>query len=261
MNYLFPILLAAMGIYVLYGAITAKGRLFAMDNIKEESVDQVKKIMRGLYFAIAALMILMAITNFGQSVLYAQEDRIYEVTEAYSTDFADIIQDGKVTYQENETAETEVYPIAGQHTVEEMNALLKAANKAHPENFTSDTAASMFSCAGTSAAQTKIAQYYKESVVTDANGNPVYISTIGSVRSDANDGSFISKLYGILSPTLLRVLSYVFMGLTIVLIALLFVVIRKFTDKEKEAKARTYASGNAMPSSAFHFDEDEKNDK
>ena len=118
----------------------------------------------------------------------------------------------------------------------------------------------MFSCTG-SGAQNKILQYYKESSVTDADGNPVYISTIGNVRSDANDGSFISKLYGTLSPTLLRVLSYVLMGLTIVLIALLFVVIHKFTDKEKAAKARTYASGNVMPKGAFNFDDDEKSDK
>lgn len=254
MTYLFPILLLAMAVYVFYGAITAKGRLFAMENIKEDCVDQAKKYMRIMYFAIAALMFLMAITNFGQTVLYSQDERYYETTEAYATDFADIISDGKVTY-DNKT-----YTVEGHHSTEEMNALLMAANAKHPEMFQSDTPASMFSCTG-SGAQNKILQYYKESSVTDADGNPVYISTIGNVRSDANDGSFISKLYGTLSPTLLRVLSYVLMGLTIVLIALLFVVIHKFTDKEKAAKARTYASGNVMPKGAFNFDDDEKSDK
>ena len=252
MTYLFPILLLAMGVYVLYGAITAKGRLFAMENIKEDCVDQAKKIMRILYFAIAALMILMAITNFGQTVLYSQDERYYELTEAYTTDFADIIEDGKVTY------DNKSYTVEGHHTTDEMNAFLMAANAKHPEKFqTQSSSASLFSCSP-SAAQTAIAQYYKESASTDAEGNPIYISTIGNIRSDANDGSFISKLYNTLSTTLLRVLSYVFMGLTIVLIVVLFIVIRKFTDKEKAEKARTYASGNAMPSGAFNFDEDKK---
>lgn len=255
MTYLFPILLFAMGVYVLYGAITAKGRLFAMENIKEDCVDQAKKLMRTLYFCIAALMLLMALTNFGQTVLYSRSESYYELTEVYTTDFADIIQDGKVTY------DNKSYTVEGQHNADEMNAFLMAANAKHPEKFQSDSSsASMFSCVG-SGAQSKITQYYKESAVTDADGNPVYTSTIGSIRSDANDGSFISKLYKAVSSTLLRVLSYVFMGLTIVLIVLLFVVIRKFTDKEKEAKARTYTAGNAMPSSAFHFDEDEKTEK
>lgn len=254
MTYLFPILLLAMAVYVLYGAITAKGRLFAMENIKEDCVDQAKKYMRILYFAIAALMLLMAVTNFGQSVLYSQDERYYELTEAYSTDFSDVIEDGKVTY------DNKSYTVEGHHSAEEMNAFLTAANAKHPEKFQSSTPASMFSCGG-SGAQALIAKYYKESVVTDADGNPVYISTIGNIHSDANDGSFISKLYGALSPTLLRVLSYVFMGLTIVLIALLFVVIHKFTDKEKAAKARSYASGSAMPKGAFNFDDDEKSDK
>ena len=48
---------------------------------------------------------------------------------------------------------------------------------------------------------------------------------------------------------------------TLFLSVLLFVVIHKFTDKEKAAKARTYASGNVMPKGAFNFDDDEKSDK
>ena len=251
MTYLFPILLAVMGIYVLYGAIVGKGRLFAMDNIKEEAKEKVHKTLRLLYFALAAVMLLMALSNFGQTVLYSQQVTYYEVTPAYSADFADIITDGTVEYEGTK------YTVDGQHDVSEINAILMAANAAHPDKFTDESSYSMLSCMG-SGSSSKVANYYNMIEVTDANGNKIYESTIGSVRSDANDGSFISKLYGAISPTLLRVLSYVFMGLAIVGVVSLFVIIRKNTDKEKEAKNRAQSSGQAMPSSAFNFDDEEK---
>ena len=254
MTYLFPILLVAMGAYVLYGAITGKGRLFSLDNIKDEEKDRVKKLLRILYVALAVIMFLTAVVSFGQTVLYSTPLSHYEATEQYSTDFADIIKDGVVTYEGKD------YEVAGEHDVSEMNALLMAANAAHPDAFTSESSsASMFSCLGTSGSQNKVAQYYKEVKVLDANGEQVYSSTFGGARSDVSDGSFLSKLYGAFSNTLLRVLSYVFMGLAVVGVVSLFLIIRKFTDKEKEAKARTYSSGQpSMPSSAFNFDEDEK---
>ena len=255
MTYLFPLLLLAMGIYVLYGAITGKGRLFSLENVKDEEKDRVKKILRLLYVALAVIMFLTAVVSFGQTVLYSTPVSYYETTEQYSTDFADIIKDGKVTYEEK------AYTVAGEHDVSEMNALLMAANAAHPDKFTSEQSSSMFSCMGSSETQNKIAQYYKETKVTDAAGKQVYQSTIGSVRSDANDGSFLSKLYGAFSDTLLRILSYVFMGLAVVGVVALFVIIRKFTDKEKEAKARATVSQPSMPSSAFNFDDEEKNEK
>ena len=253
MTYLFPLLLLAMGIYVLYGAIVGKGRLFAMENIKEEAKEKVHKMLRGLYFALAVVLFLTAAVNFTQSVLYSSPLNYYEVTQAYYTDFADIIkEDGTVQYQ------GEDYTVAGQHNVTEMNALLMAANAVHPEKLTDQSSSSAMSCLGSSASQSKVAQYYNEIQVKDAEGNQVYQSTLGAVRSDANDGSFLSKLYGAFSNNLLRILSYVFMGIAIVGVIGLFVIIRKFTDKEKEAKTRTYANGNAMPSSAFNFDEEEE---
>ena len=255
MTYLFPILLLAMGAYVLYGAITGKGRLFAMENIKDEEKAKVKKLMRIIYVALAVVMFLTAAANFGQSVLYSQPLSYYEATDQYSQDFADIIKDGKVEY------EGKTVTVAGQHDVSEMNTLLMAANAAHSDKFTDTSSSSMLNCFGSSGTQAKIAQYYKESKVLDANGKQVYQSTIKSIRSDANDGSFISKLYNAFSDNVLRILSYVFMGLAVVGVVALFVIIRKFTDKEKEAKARTYAAQPAMPSSAFNFDEDEKNDQ
>lgn len=253
MTYLFPILLAAIGLYVLYSAIVGRGRLFALENIKEEEQDKVRKLLRLLYFGLAAIMLLMSVFNFGQTVLYTKQVTYYEVTPAYTADFSDIIKDGMVEY------DSVKYPVEGQHDVNEMNAILMAANTAHPDKFTDNSASSMFSCFG-SAGSNKIANYYKVIEVTDANGNKVYESTIKSVRSDANDGSFISKLYQTFSDTLLRVLSYVFLGLAIVGLVAVFLIIRKFTDKEKLAKAKAQAAGQVMPSSAFNFDEEEKNE-
>ena len=99
MTYLFPILLAAIGLYVLYSAIVCKGRLFALENIKEEEQDRVRKLLRMLYFCLAAVMLLMAVFNFGQTVLYSRQVTYYEATPAYSSDFSDIITDGMVEYE------------------------------------------------------------------------------------------------------------------------------------------------------------------
>ena len=93
-----------------------------------------------------------------------------------------------------------------------------------------------------------------------AEGHVVYTSSYGKVRSDANDGSFASKLYSFLTPTLLTVLNYVFLGLAVVGLVTLFVLTSRFTDKEKLRKARAQQSGASasMPKGAFNFDEDEK---
>lgn len=246
MTYLFPILLLAMSVYVFYGAITGKGKLFSLENIKEESKAKVHKLLRGIYFALGAVMLLMAVSNFGQNVLYSNPIVEYEATDAYKTEFADVIKDGKVTY------ESKTYTLDGRHSVEEMDAILRAAMAAHPEPFQSNS----MSCLG--GGNTNIQKYYSAINVTDSDGRQVYESSIGGVRSDANDGSFLSKLYGALSSKLLSILSYVFMGLAVVGVVAIFVIIRKFTDKEKEAKTKAQATGQSMPSSAFNFDEDDK---
>ncbi len=248
MTYLFPILLLAMSIYVLYGAITGKGKLYSMENIKDESKDKVRKILRSVYFALGALILLMALTNFLQGVLYSSPEIEYEATDAYKSEFADVIKDGTVEY------EGMTYTVDGRHTVEEMDAILRAANAVHPEKFQAQQSA--MGCIG--GASSSAANYYKAIHVTDANGNAVYTSTIGSVRSDKNDGSFISKLYASFSSKLMSILSYVFMGLSAVGVVSIFFIIKKYTDKEKLAKAKAQATGQTMPSSAFNFDEDDK---
>ena len=95
---LFPILLAAMGVYVLVGAIKGSGRLFSMDNFKDESKDKAKKYMRIIYFTLAAVMLLMALVNGTETVLYSNKLTYYRVTDAYKDTFGDLLEDGTLTY-------------------------------------------------------------------------------------------------------------------------------------------------------------------
>lgn len=252
MAYLFPVLLLAMSVYVFYGAFTGKGKLYSLENIKEESKEKVHKLLRTIYFALGALMLLMAVTNFGQSVLYSNAIIEYEVTDTYKTDFSDVIKDGAVEY------EGKTYSLDGKHTVEEMDAILRAAMAKHPDKFQAQQSA--MSCFG-GGVNNNVMNYYKAEQLKDANGRAVYTSTIGNVRSDANDGSFLSKLYGAISSKTMSILSYVFMGLAVVGVAAVFIIINRFTDKEKQAKSRAQATGQSMPSSAFNFDDEDKSDK
>ncbi len=249
MTYLFPILLLAMSAYVLYGAIAGKGKLFSLENIKDECKDKIRKYLRILYAALGVIVLLMAVVNFGQSVLYSNAIVEYEATDAYKTEFADVITDGTVEYGGM------TYRVEGKHTVEEMDAILRAAMSAHPDKF--QTQQSAMSCLG-GGASANVQNYYSASPVLDENGNAVYVSTIGSVRSDANDGSFLSKLYRAISSKAMSILSYVFMGLAVLCVVAIFVLINKFTDKEKLAKARAQQTGASMPSGAFRFDEEDK---
>ena len=232
MAYLFPVLLLAMSVYVFYGAFTGKGKLYSLDNIKEESKEKVHKLLRTIYFALGALMLLMAVTNFGQSVLYSNAIVEYEVTDTYKTDFSDVIKDGAVEY------EGKTYSLDGKHTVEEMDAILRAAMAKHPDKFQAQQSA--MSCFG-GGVNNNVMNYYKAEQLKDANGS-----------------SFLSKLYGAISSKTMSILSYVFMGLAVVGVAAVFIIINRFTDKEKQAKSRAQATGQSMPSSAFNFDDEEK---
>ena len=204
--------------------IAGKGKLFSLENIKDECKDKIRKYLRILYAALGVIVLLMAVVNFGQSVLYSNAIVEYEATDAYKTEFADVITDGTVEYGGM------TYRVEGKHTM---------------------------SCLG-GGASANVQNYYSASPVLDENGNAVYVSTIGSVRSDANDGSFLSKLYRAISSKAMSILSYVFMGLAVLCVVAIFVLINKFTDKEKLAKTRAQQTGASMPSGAFQFDEEDK---
>ena len=89
---------------VLIGAIKGEGKLFSMENFKEESRGTAKKYMRILYFALAAIMLLMAITNGLQTVLFSNRLNYFKVTDAYKETFSDILEDGQLTYTTVENA-------------------------------------------------------------------------------------------------------------------------------------------------------------
>ena len=288
--YLFPILLLAMAVYVLVGAISGSGRLFQMDNIIEEKKPQFHKYTRALYFALAGVMIVLALISFLQSALYNQLVS-YRATERYKTEFTSVIDEkGEVTYTANGTT-------YGPYSVNEeynestpIQVFLAKAKEAYPDlNWTQSE--SSLSCFGgtTSGTQNPIELlYYDETsmfgpdgkpeyplrendvLLRDADNNPVYndvelhtvyVSSFSKTRSDATDGSFASKLYG-MSKTLWSVLNYVFLGLAVVVVVLLFVLTRKYTDKEKLAKSRAQTTGqSSMPSSEFEFEEEKPTQK
>ena len=67
--------------------------------------------------------------------------------------------------------------------------------------------------------------------------------------------------FSFLTPTVFDIISYVALAVTLGLIVLLVVKMRKYIDKEAQSKASQGAakSASSMPSSAFNFDEEDKN--
>lgn len=70
-------------------------------------------------------------------------------------------------------------------------------------------------------------------------------------------------IFSFLTPVAFNIISYVALAITLGLIVLLVVAMRKYVDKEAQAKksaASSAARSNAssMPSSAFEFDDEEK---
>ena len=71
--------------------------------------------------------------------------------------------------------------------------------------------------------------------------------------------------FAFLTPTVFNIVSYVALAITLGLIVLLVVKMRKYVDKDAQAKKSTAASpaksSSSMPSSAFNFDEEDKTAK
>ncbi len=288
MGFLLPIFLLAAGIYVLVGAIKGSGRLFSMENFKDESIPKAKKALRLIYIALAVIMLITALTSGVQTALYSGKLTYYRVTDAYKTTFADLLEDGELTYTTTAAASGGMSCLGSASTgqeitygpysvdnqkmeIEEISAFINKAYNAYSEDREKFPLSSggMMSCMGGSVDYSK---YYEQTDLIDDAGEPVYpmteadlekghsvwVSSPGNVRSDANDGSFISKLYEITDPTVLQILNYVFLGLAVAALVVLFIVTRKFTDKEKLQKAREeQVHGPSMPSSAFNFDDEE----
>ncbi|MEG1523704.1 MAG: hypothetical protein RRZ24_04800 [Clostridia bacterium] len=75
---IFDWFLLAMGIYVLYGGITGKGRLYATDNVKEGMEAKFKKFSRISYSVLGVVMSL----NAGASLLKTTFYEFKEITPA-----------------------------------------------------------------------------------------------------------------------------------------------------------------------------------
>ena len=99
--------------------------------------------------------------------------------------------------------------------------------------------------------------FYTYQEVTPATGTTSAVYDMVATR-DLGAFSF-------LTPEVFNIISYVALALTMGLIVLLVVKMRKFVDKNAQAKKSAAAGpakgGSSMPSSAFNFDEDEKNAK
>ncbi len=226
MSFLFTLALLAIAVYVLYSAITMKGRLFATENIIEEKIPQFKKLLRGIYFGLGVIMLLMAANSGFQNLLYSEG--AYRYSEDFKTFYADeITESGKLKGTD--------FTVNGVYSVSEMrNTLAYVQNQLPlPEDKSFEWAVP----------------------VQDEAGRDLYY---GYGESELNQNETFAKLRGTLTYRTIQISNYVFMGLAIVVIVGLFVMMNKFTDKEKAAKARSVQSGNAMPSSAFEFDEEKK---
>jgi hypothetical protein len=71
-------------------------------------------------------------------------------------------------------------------------------------------------------------------------------------------------VFSFLTSKVLDIISYCALAITLGLIVLLIVKMRKYIDKNTQAKKSDAAKpggGSSMPSSAFNFDDDEKSDK
>ena len=227
MNFLFTAVLLAIAGYVLYGAITAKGKLFAVDNIKEEKVSQFKKLLRPIYAAWGVLMFLMALTSAYQNIVYA--DPAYEFTNDFKSIFAEQISaDGTIQGTDGNVNETYSYT--------KMSSIFSNLEQPTiPDGV----------------------QVTYVSPVTDENGQYVFL---GLGENSVNENTTYAKLRSVISYQASQILTWVLMGLAIVIVIGLFILINRFTDKEKLAKARAKAaSGGSMPSSAFDFEEESSN--
>lgn len=162
---LFDIMLLAIAAYVLYAGIVGKGRLYAVDNIKEGMEEKFKAMSRKFYIALGVFMLLNSGSSLTRGLLYKQV-----VTAATET-----------------------------------------------------TAAS-------------------------AAWEP---------KMDLGQFAFMT-------PKVFDYISYIALGITLALIVLLVVLMRKYTDKDAAKKRAAAAAGkpqqnpNSLPRSAFEFDDEDK---
>lgn len=226
MNFLFTLILFAIAAYVLYSAFTGKGKLFSVENILEEKIPQFLKLLRPLYLTLGIIMLIMALTSAFQNVVYS--DVAYRFGNDFSTYFADRI-DAKGNIKDTDAN------INGLYGYNAMSAVFSTLDQPEiPEGETPTFA----------------------EAATDSSGNPLYLG-LGETQPGQNET--YAKLRAAISYRASQIVTWVMMGLAILLVVGLFILMNQFTDKEKAAKAKQQArTGNAsLPSSAFEFDDDD----
>lgn len=224
MNYLFTLVLLAISGYVLYSAFTAKGKLFAVDNIKEDLIPVFIKFLRPLYFVLGFLLLIMALTSLFQNVVYS--DLCYRFTDDFKTYYADCI-DSKGNI------EGTACNVDGTYSYNVMSSVF--GNLPERSNVPEGTNPT-----------------YAEAAL-DEKGAYLYV---GAGETEPNQNETYIKLREILSYRGTQILTWVTMGIAIGLVILLFVIMNKFTDKEKVAKAKAAQNGTSLPKSAFVFDDE-----
>lgn len=230
MNFLLTVILLGIAIYVLYSAITGKGKLFVTENIKEEKIESFKKILKKLYLGMGIVMLIMALISGLQNLIYNGYG--CEFTDDFAVYYEDHIEDdGTIVVDalEGEYHVDQIYPAATITSI--INALPK------PEVEPDEGAA-----------------VYLYQYALQEDGETPYFLGLGESEPDQNE--FFAKLRSIFSNKLLQIISGVLMGFAVIAIVFLFILIRKYTDKDKQAKSRAQAEGRSMPSSAFNFDEE-----
>ena len=224
MSFLFTIVLLAIAGYVIYSAITAKGKLFEVENIIEAKIPQFLKILRPIYAVLGALMLVLALTSAYQNVVYS--NTAYVFADDFRTYFSDVIkEDGSI-----------------EGTVGNVN-----------ETYDLTTMQSIFSNLKQPELPEGVSANYV-SVLTDETNQYVFL---GLGEKTVGQNETYTKLRAAISYKATQILTWVLMGVAVVLVIGIFVLINRFTDKEKLAKARAKAAsgGESMPSSAFEFEE------
>ena len=165
---MFDWLLLAVSVYVLYSGIVGKGKLYSVENIKEDLQEEFKALSRKIYIYLGIAMVINSAASLLRNTFYAYQE-ITPATETAKAVFGYKLIEGK----------------------------------------------------------------------------------------DLGAFSF-------LTAPVFDIISYVALALTLGLIVFLVVKMRKYVDKDAQAKSKQSAAprgGSSMPSSAFNFDDEDKNAK
>ena len=87
-------LLLGIGVYVLYGGIRGKGRLFSMEHVKKEYTEKFKKVSRIIYLPMGALMLLNGASSLLKDYFYEQVE-IRTATESSAAEYGWMLKEGR----------------------------------------------------------------------------------------------------------------------------------------------------------------------